>query len=89
MDQLGRTPAFDLDNPRWPILARSAEAHDVSFLDFSSGEHAVRFKRGRGDHFAVDGLHPNSSSYSYGYAAARRIIGKLEGKAHRAAAGRS
>jgi hypothetical protein len=67
------------------LFARSAAAHDVSFLDFSSGEHAVRFKRGRGDHFAVDGLHPNSSSYSYGYAAARRIIGKLEGKARRAA----
>jgi len=26
MDQLGAAPAFDLDNPRWPIFARSAEA---------------------------------------------------------------
>jgi lysophospholipase L1-like esterase len=71
------------------LFARSAAEHSVSFLDFSSGEHAVRFKRGRGDHFAIDGLHPNSSSYSYGYAAARRIIGKLEGKARRAGAVRS
>ena len=71
------------------LFARSAAEHDVSFLDFSSGEHAVRFKRGSGDHFAIDGLHPNSSSYSYGYAAARRIIGKLEGKARRASAVRS
>jgi lysophospholipase L1-like esterase len=71
------------------LFARSAAAHDVSFLDFSSGEHAVRFKRGSRDHFAVDGLHPSSASYSYGYAAARRIIGKLEGKARRAGAGRS
>ena len=66
------------------LFVRSAAAHDVAFLDFSSGEHAVRFKRGERDHFAIDGLHPNSSSYSYGYAAARRIIGKLEGKARRA-----
>jgi glucose-1-phosphate adenylyltransferase len=25
MDQLGTRPAFDLDNPRWPIFARSVE----------------------------------------------------------------
>jgi len=70
------------------LFARTAAAHGVSFLDFSAGEHAVQFKRSR-DHFAIDGLHPNSSSYSYGYAAARRIIGKLEGRTHRAGARRS
>src|SRR5262249_52498115 len=32
MDQLGRTPAFDLDNPRWPILARSAEGPPARVL---------------------------------------------------------
>jgi glucose-1-phosphate adenylyltransferase len=26
MDLLGKTPPFDLDNPRWPIFARSVEA---------------------------------------------------------------
>jgi glucose-1-phosphate adenylyltransferase len=32
MDQLGSAPAFDLDNPRWPILARSAEGPPVRIL---------------------------------------------------------
>jgi glucose-1-phosphate adenylyltransferase len=35
MDQLGSRPAFDLDNPRWPILARSAEGPPARVL---SGE---------------------------------------------------
>ncbi len=35
MDQLGARPAFDLDNPRWPILARSAEGPPARIL---SGE---------------------------------------------------
>src|SRR5437867_59640 len=35
MDQLGAAPAFDLDNPRWPILARSAEGPPARIL---SGE---------------------------------------------------
>jgi glucose-1-phosphate adenylyltransferase len=35
MDQLGATPAFDLDNPRWPIFARSAEGPPARIL---SGE---------------------------------------------------
>jgi lysophospholipase L1-like esterase len=71
------------------LFARASAAHGVAFLDFSSGEHAARFARGRRDHFAIDGLHPNSSSYSYGYVAARRIIGKLEGRARRASTVRS
>jgi len=32
MDQLGARPAFDLDDPRWPILARSVEAPPVRIL---------------------------------------------------------
>jgi len=32
MDLLGATPAFDLDNPRWPIFARSAEGPPVRIL---------------------------------------------------------
>jgi glucose-1-phosphate adenylyltransferase len=32
MDQLGGAPAFDLDNPRWPILARSAEGPPARVL---------------------------------------------------------
>jgi glucose-1-phosphate adenylyltransferase len=29
MDQIGKTPRFDLDNPRWPIYARSVEGPPV------------------------------------------------------------
>jgi glucose-1-phosphate adenylyltransferase len=32
MDQIGRTPAFDLDNPRWPIYARSFEGPPVRIV---------------------------------------------------------
>jgi glucose-1-phosphate adenylyltransferase len=32
MDLLGRTPAFDLDNPRWPIFARSVEGPPVRII---------------------------------------------------------
>jgi lysophospholipase L1-like esterase len=67
------------------LFARCAAEHGVAFVDFSSGEHAARFTP-RGDHFAADGLHPNSSSYSYGYAAARRVIGPLAGEGGSAAA---
>jgi glucose-1-phosphate adenylyltransferase len=35
MDQLGAAPAFDLDNPRWPIFARSVEGPPARIL---SGE---------------------------------------------------
>lgn len=57
------------------IFAQSAARHGVAFVDFSAREHAVRFARGRSGHFAVDGFHPSSSSYSYGYAAARQAMG--------------
>jgi glucose-1-phosphate adenylyltransferase len=32
MDQLGAAPAFDLDNPRWPIFARSVEGPPARIL---------------------------------------------------------
>ena len=32
MDQLGSAPAFDLDNPRWPIFARSIEGPPARIL---------------------------------------------------------
>lgn len=32
MDLIGSTPAFDLDNPRWPIYARSVEGPPVRVL---------------------------------------------------------
>jgi glucose-1-phosphate adenylyltransferase len=32
MDLIGNTPAFDLDNPRWPIYARSVEGPPVRVL---------------------------------------------------------
>jgi glucose-1-phosphate adenylyltransferase len=35
MDLVGKTPPFDLDNPRWPIFARSAEGPPVRVV---SGE---------------------------------------------------
>jgi lysophospholipase L1-like esterase len=57
------------------IFARSARRHDVSFVDFSAPAHARHFSRRRRQHFAVDGFHPSSSSYRYGYAAARRAMG--------------
>jgi lysophospholipase L1-like esterase len=61
------------------VFARSAARHQVSFIDFSAPVHAGHFKGRRRRHFAVDGFHPNSSSYRYGYAAAREAMG-LPGK---------
>jgi lysophospholipase L1-like esterase len=57
------------------LIAQSAARHGVAFVDFSAREHAERFARKRRQHFATDGFHPNSSSYSYGYAAARQAMG--------------
>jgi lysophospholipase L1-like esterase len=57
------------------IFAKSARHHDVAFVDFSAPAHATHFSRRRRQHFAVDGFHPSSSSYRYGYAAVRRAIG--------------
>jgi lysophospholipase L1-like esterase len=57
------------------VFAQSAARHQVSFIDFSAPMHAGYFKGRRRRHFAADGFHPNSSSYRYGYAAARQAMG--------------
>ena len=57
------------------IFARSSKRHDVSFVDFSAPAHAMHFGRRRRQHFAIDGFHPSSSGYRYGYAVARQALG--------------
>jgi len=57
------------------VFAQSAARHQVSFIDFSAPAHAGYFKARRRRHFAVDGFHPNSSTYRYGYAATRQAMG--------------
>lgn len=56
------------------VFAAAAARHDVVFVDFSAPAHAAHFRRRR-KHFAIDGFHPNSASYKYGYAAARQMLG--------------
>ncbi len=60
MDLIGTTPAFDLDNPRWPIFARSVEGPPVRIISghirdslcgegtVIQGAHVVRSILGRG-----------------------------------------
>ena len=62
-------------------FAECAAAQGVTFVDFSSGEHASRFADRRQLHFAVDGLHPSSDTYRYGYAAIRRLLRVFDGVA--------
>jgi lysophospholipase L1-like esterase len=57
------------------VLSAAAARHDVLFVDFSAPAHVAYFRKRRREHFAVDGFHPNSASYKYGYAAARRMLG--------------
>jgi lysophospholipase L1-like esterase len=81
---LGLAPLF----PRayaWVMAARSRAAskifsaaaarHNVLFVDFSAPAHVAYFRKRRREHFAVDGFHPNSASYKYGYAVARQMLG--------------
>ena len=56
------------------VFAASAARHDVAYVDFSTSEHGERLRRDKKDHFAVDGFHPSSSSYGYGYATARAAM---------------
>ena len=56
------------------LFARSAGRHGVTFVDFSSREHEARLSRRRAPSFSVDGLHPNSSTYRYGYTVARQAL---------------
>lgn len=57
------------------VLSAAAARHNVLFVDFSAPAHVAYFRKRRREHFAVDGFHPNSASYKYGYAAARRMLG--------------
>jgi lysophospholipase L1-like esterase len=57
------------------VFAAAAARHDVVFVDFSAPAHVAHFRKRRRQHFAVDGFHPNSASYKYGYAAARQMLG--------------
>jgi lysophospholipase L1-like esterase len=57
------------------VFAAAAARHDVLFIDFSAPAHVAYFRKRRREHFAVDGFHPNSASYQYGYAAARQMLG--------------
>ncbi len=59
------------------VFAQCAARHQVSFIDFSAPTHAQHFKGRRGKHFAIDGFHPNSESYKYGYAAARQAMARV------------
>jgi len=81
---LGLAPLF----PRpyaWVMAARSRAAskvfsaaaarHNVIFIDFSAPAHVAHFRKRRRQHFALDGFHPNSASYKYGYAAIRHMLG--------------
>ena len=81
---LGLAPLF----PRpyaWVLASRSRAAsrgfsaaaarQNVVFVDFAAPTHVAYFKRRRRRHFAIDGFHPNSASYKYGYAAARQMLG--------------
>jgi lysophospholipase L1-like esterase len=57
------------------VFAAAAARHDVVFVDFSAPGHVAHFRKRRRQHFAIDGFHPNSASYKYGYAAARQMLG--------------
>jgi len=57
------------------IFACSAAKHEVAFIDFTTPEHAAHLGRNRQGGFAVDRFHPSSTTYGYGYAAAREAMG--------------
>ena len=61
------------------IFARSAAKHGVAFIDFTAPEHVQHLGRDRVAGFAVDGFHPSSTTYGYGYAAARDAMGLAAG----------
>jgi len=57
------------------VFSAAAARHGVVFVDFSAPSHVAYFRKKRRQHFAVDGFHPNSASYKYGYATARQMLG--------------
>jgi lysophospholipase L1-like esterase len=60
------------------VFAACAQAHDAQFIDFCAADHSDHFLRERRASFAVDGLHPSSSAYRYGYAALRAAMQRQE-----------
>ena len=65
------------------IFARSAAKHDVAFIDFTTPEHVEHLGRNREGGFAVDRFHPSSTTYGYGYAAARGAMRLASGASTR------
>ena len=57
------------------VFSLAAARHGVAFVDFAAPDHSLHFRQDRRAHFAADGFHPNSSSYRYGYAVARGLLG--------------
>ncbi len=57
------------------VFAAAAARHEVGFVDFSAPAHVAHFRKRRRKHFAIDGFHPNSASYKYGYTTARQMLG--------------
>jgi lysophospholipase L1-like esterase len=57
------------------VFSDAAARCNVAFVDFSAPAHVAHFSRRRREHFAVDGFHPNSASYKYGYVTARQMLG--------------
>jgi len=57
------------------VFSAAAARHNVVFVDFSALSHVAYFRKRRRNHFAIDGFHPNSASYKYGYATTRRMLG--------------
>jgi lysophospholipase L1-like esterase len=57
------------------VFSAAAARHDVVFVDFSAPSHVAHFRKQRRNHFAIDGFHPNSASYKYGYATTRQMLG--------------
>jgi len=57
------------------VFSAAAARHSVVFVDFSAPAHGVHFRSRRRQHFAIDGFHPNSASYRYGYTTARQLLG--------------
>ena len=57
------------------VFSAAAARHKVVFVDFSAPSHGAYFSKRRRNHFAIDGFHPNSASYKYGYATTRQMLG--------------
>jgi lysophospholipase L1-like esterase len=57
------------------LFSAAASRHKVAFVDFSEPAHIAHLRKRRRRHFAMDGFHPNSATYKYGYASARQMLG--------------